>query len=101
MILQKLKVNFMPNCREIIIKLRFITPLSFPINPPREKSILFRKNSFTTLSGKIQPINSPKIDPNIVPKKRMIMINDKDLFFISCLKSKFFSKISHLSKFLT
>ena len=59
------------------------------------------KNSFTTLSGKIQPINSPKIDPNIVPKKRIIIISDKDLFFISYLKSKFYLKISHLSKFLT
>lgn len=65
-----------------IIKFSVTTPVSLPTNPPKLNSILFKKNSFTTLFGNSHPNNSPNKVPKRVPNNRIRNINPKLLLFI-------------------
>ncbi len=69
--LVKLKVMLKPNWTENIIKSKEITPEPLGVKPAKEKSTLLKKNSRTTLSGRIQPNNSPKRVPRRVPKNKI------------------------------
>ena len=69
--LVKLKVSLSPNWNENIIKSKEITPEPSGVRPAKEKSILLRKNSRTTLSGSIHPNNSPSSVPRRVPKNKI------------------------------
>jgi len=80
MMLVKLNVNCSPNWIENITKSSDITPDSSADNPFRENSILLRKNSRTTLSGRIQPNNSPMSVPIKVPKNKIRTTMPRDLF---------------------
>ena len=83
--LVKLKVMLKPNWTENIIKSKEITPEPLGVKPAKEKSMLLKKNSRTTLSGRIQPNKSPKRVPRRVPKnKTNTMIPIERLFiFVS------------------
>ena len=69
--LVKLKVMLKPNWTENIIKSKEITPEPLGVKPAKEKSMLLKKNSRTTLSGRIQPNNSTKRVPRRVPKNKI------------------------------
>jgi len=86
MILVKLNVKLKPNCNENITRSSEMTPDPSDVNPAREKSILLRKNSRTTLSGRIHPNNSPNKVPKRVPKNKINTIIPIDrLFIVVCV----------------
>ena len=80
--LVKLKVSLSPNWNENIIKSKEITPEPSGVRPAKEKSILLRKNSRTTLSGSIHPNNSPSSVPRRVPKNKINTIIPIERLFI-------------------
>ena len=57
------------------MKFRTITPESKPLNPAKSNSIPVRKNCFTTPSGIIQPMSSPRTEPITAPLKSTIKMN--------------------------
>ncbi len=80
--LVKLKVRLNPNCNENIIKSSEMTPDPSGDSPAKENSMLLKKNSRTTLSGKIHPNSSPNKVPKRVPKNKINAIIPIDRLFI-------------------
>jgi len=99
--LVKLNVTLKPNWIENIIKSNETTPDSFDVKPAREKSTLLKKNSRTTLSGRIHPNNSPRRVPRMVPKNKINTTTPIERLFIIYIFAKTVSPPLTLSPCLT
>ena len=78
--LVKLNFSESPNFKTKTLKSNIKTPvLSTPL-PIKLNDILVRKKSFTTPSGKSQPIKLPRTPPIAAPMNKPIIINEIFLF---------------------